>query len=159
MIKQEIQRLIKGSMFASLGYVDLEGKPSIRKVFCTWHKGLGQHLISTNLSSGHVKALQRNNSSCLYFDDTENFKAVCLNGTVIVHTEEAYKRLLWTEGDEQYYPAGVEDEDYCVLEFVAESARYYVPSGSGDILQSELIEFDEQEVLKNYYDNNDVLKD
>ena len=76
MIKQEIQRLINGSMFASLGYTDSEGKPSIRKVFCTWHKGLGRHLISTNLSSGHVKALQRNNSSCLYFDGVCNFRGV-----------------------------------------------------------------------------------
>lgn len=156
MIKQEIQRLINNSLFASLGYVDLEGKPSIRKVFCTWHKGLGRHLISTNLSSGHVKALQRNSLSCLYFDDTENFEAVCLNGTVIVHTEEAYKRLLWTEGDEQYYPTGIEDEDYCVLEFIAESARYYASDGSGDILQSELTEFDEKEELKNYYENKDI---
>lgn len=151
MIKQEIQRLINGSMFASLGYTDSEGKPSIRKVFCTWHKGLGRHLISTNLSSGHVKALQRNNSSCLYFDDTENFKAVCLNGTAIVHTEESYKRLLWTEGDEEYYPNGIEDEDYCVLEFIAESARYYASSGSGDISQNELTEFDKSQELMNYY--------
>lgn len=153
MIKQEIQRLINNSLFASLGYVDLEGKPSIRKVFCTWHKGLGRHLISTNLSSGHVKALQENNIACLYFDDTENFKAICLYGKVIVHAEETYKRLLWSEGDEQYYPGGIDDEDYCVLEFIVESARYYASDSSGDILQSELMEFDENEVLKNYYEN------
>lgn len=153
MIKQEIQKLINDSLFASLGYIDLEGMPNIRKVFCTWHKGLGMHLISSNFSSGHVKALQENSLACLYFDDTVNFKAVCLNGKVIVHAEEEYKRLLWSEGDEQYYPGGIDDEDYCVMEFIAESARYYVFSGSGDISQNELTEFDEKEELKNYYEN------
>ncbi len=156
MIKQEIQKLINDSMFASLGYTDSEGKPSIRKVFCTWHKGLGLHLISSNLSSGHVKDLQRNSLACLYFDDAENFKAVCLNGKIKVHVEETYKRLLWTEGDEQYYPEGIEDEDYCVLEFVAESARHYVAGGSGYVLLSELEEFDKSQELKNYYNNKDI---
>ena len=153
MIKQELQKLINGSMFADLGYVDAEGNPCIRKVFCTWHKGLGEHLISTNFSSKHVQALQRNGSACLYFDDTENFKAICLNGKVIVHGEEYYKRLLWTEGDEQYYPGGIEDEDYCVLEFVAESARCYGfgDGGSGDISQKELAEDDETQKLKNCF--------
>lgn len=151
MIKQEIQKLINDSLFASLGYIDLEGKPNIRKVFCTWHKGLGMHLISSNFSSGHVKALQENSLACLYFDDTVNFKAVCLNGKVIVHAEEAYKRLLWSEGDEQYYPGGIDDEDYCVLEFIAESARYYASSGSGDILWSEIEEYDRERELENCY--------
>lgn len=142
MIRQEIQKLINDSLFASLGYVDLEGNPGIRKVFCTWHKGLGTHLISTNLSSVHVQAMQKNSSVCLYFDDVENFKAVCLNGKIKIHVEEAYKQLLWSEGDEQYYPDGIEDEDYCVLEFIVESARYYISGGSGYVLQSELTEFD-----------------
>ena len=153
MIKKEIQKLINDSMFASLGYMDLEGNPSIRKVFCTWHKGLGTHLISSNLSSMHVQALQENSSACLYFDDTEKFQAVCLQGKIIVHVEEYYKALLWTEGDEQYYPDGIGDKDYCVLEFVAESARYYGfgENGSGDISQKELAEYDAVQELKNFW--------
>lgn len=153
MLKQELQNLINNSMFASLGYVDAEGKPCIRTVFCTWHKGMGEHLISSNLSSGHVQALQKNGSACLYFVDTANFKAICLNGKINVHVEEYYKRLLWTEGDEQYYPGGIEDEDYCVLEFVTESARYYGvgDGGSGDILQKEMTEYDGTQELKNFW--------
>ena len=153
MIKKEIQKLINDSMFASLGYMDLEGNPSIRKVFCTWHKGLGTHLISSNLSSMHVQALQENSSACLYFDDAEKFQAVCLQGKIIVHVEEYYKALLWTEGDEQYYPDGIGDKDYCVLEFVAESARYYGfgENGSGDISQKELAEYDAVQELKNFW--------
>mgnify|MGYP003480133098 FL=1 len=101
----------------------------------------------------HVQALQENGSACLYFDDAEKFQAVCLQGKIIVHVEEYYKALLWTEGDEQYYPDGVEDKDYCVLEFVAESARYYGfgESGSGNISQKEMVEYDESEELKNFW--------
>lgn len=153
MLKQDIQKVINGSMFADLGFVDDEGKPCIRKVFCTWHKGLGTHLISTNFSSMHVQALQKKNVACLYFDDTENFKAICLNGKIIAHGEEYYKRMLWTEGDEQYYPDGVGDKDYCVLEFVAEGARYYGfgDGGSGDISHKELAEYDETQEWKNFW--------
>ena len=88
-----------------------------------------------------------------YFDDTEKFQAVCLQGKIIVHVEEYYKALLWTEGDEQYYPDGIGDKDYCVLEFVAESARYYGfgENGSGDISQKELAEYDAVQELKNFW--------
>jgi len=54
MTLEEISRLINDSMFANIGFIDVDGNPGIRKVFCTWHKGVGTHLISTNTSSMHV---------------------------------------------------------------------------------------------------------
>ena len=47
---EEINKLIADSMFADIGFIDANGSPSIRRVFCTWHKGVGKHLISTNTS-------------------------------------------------------------------------------------------------------------
>lgn len=37
----------------------------------------------------------------------------------------AAKRMIWQDGDEQYYPLGVTDPDYCVLRFTAFSGRFY----------------------------------
>lgn len=82
MTLKEIDRLVKKSRFASIGFLDEEGNPGIRKVFSTWHKGLGAHLISTNTSSRHVQALLKNNRACLYFDNCRIFKGVCFTGTV-----------------------------------------------------------------------------
>ncbi len=69
MIMQKIAELVNNSMTAELGFIEDNGMPSIRKVFCTWHKGLGAHLISTNTSSVHVQKLLENDKACLYFSD------------------------------------------------------------------------------------------
>lgn len=142
MTLNEIDKLVKNSRFASIGFLDKAGNPSIRKVFSTWHKGLGGHLISTNTSSQHVQALLENNKACLYFDNSRTFQGVCLTGTVTVHFDHEYKAMMWNKGDEKYYPNGVDDEDYCVLEFRAEHGRYYRYDGIGDISAEELAEHD-----------------
>ncbi len=150
MTLKEIDRLVKESEFASIGFWDGEGNPGIRRVFSTWHKGLGGHLISTNTSSLHTQAMMQNNKACLYFDNCRTFEGVCFTGTVIVHLDHEYKAMIWNEGDEKYYPKGVDDEDYCVIEFQADYGRYYRCDGIGDISAKELAEFDEGAEFINY---------
>ena len=150
MTLDEINNLVTKSTFASIGFIDSNGNPSIRKVFCTWHKGLGLHLISTNTSSMHVQLLLKNGKSCLYFEDCEAFEGVCFHGTVTVHFEHEYRAMLWNEGDERYYPKGVDDEDYCIIEFKADHGRYYRYDGKGDISTEELAEYDKNAMLRNY---------
>ena len=36
-----------------------------------------------------------------------------------VLTDAKSKEMIWREGDEQYYPGGVTDPNYCVLKFTA----------------------------------------
>lgn len=48
-----------------------------------------------------------------------------LSGEMIVHHDHDTKQLLWHDTDIQYYPEGVDDEDYTVLEFVVQHGRYY----------------------------------
>lgn len=152
MTKNEIMQLVNDSLFANVGFIDNEGMPAIRRVFCTWHKGLGRHLISTNTSSMHVQYLLKNNDACLYFEDSNKFEGVCFTGKAIVHFEDEYKKMLWKDGDEQYYPKGIADEDYCILEFVAERGRFYRYGGSGNISKDELVEFDKGAMWKDYYE-------
>ena len=150
MTLHEIDTLVKESGFASIGFEDKDGNPSIRKVFSTWHKGLRSHLISTNTSSQHVQALLKNNRACLYFDNCQTFQGVCFTGTVIVHFDREYKAMLWNEGDEKYYHNGVDDEDYCVLEFQADHGRCYKYNGIRDISANELAEYDKETEFINY---------
>ena len=35
------------------------------------------------------------------------------------------EEMIWREGDEQYYPGGVTDPNYCVLKFTATDGRFY----------------------------------
>ncbi|WP_024862175.1 pyridoxamine 5'-phosphate oxidase family protein [Ruminococcus flavefaciens] len=149
MTKDEIKALIDRSLFASLGYTDENGRQNIRRVFCVWHKGLGKHLISTNTSSSHVQSLLKNGSACLYFADDTTFEAVCLCGKANISFDRKYKELLWNEGDEKYYSKGIDDEDYCIIEFIAESGRYYRFDGKADITAHDISTFDEKCVLEN----------
>ena len=149
MTKDEIKNLIDRSLFASLGYTDENGRQNIRRVFCVWHKGLGKHLISTNTSSSHVQSLLKNGSACLYFSDDTTFEAVCLYGKANISFDRKYKELLWNEGDEKYYPNGIDDEDYCVLEIIADSGRYYRYDGKGNISQDEIMAYDADKEFRN----------
>ena len=151
MTKDEIMNLVNRSLFATIGYADETGRQNVRRVFCVWHKGLGRHLISTNTSSAHVQSLQKNGNSCLYFSDDSTFEGFCLFGNTAVHHEREYKELLWNEGDEKYYPKGVEDEDYCILEFIAESGRFYRYDGKGDLSALDLATFDADKEFENGY--------
>ena len=151
MTKEELMDLIDRSLFSTLGYVDAQGQPSVRRVFCTWHRGLGVHLISTNTSSSHVQALLRDNRACLYFSDDSTFEGLCLYGDCVVHTDRAYKALLWHDGDEKYYPKGIEDEDYCVIEFTAHGGRYYRYDGKGDLSREDILAFDAGHALEDGY--------
>ena len=151
MTHDEIMHLINRSLFAEIGYTDKEGRQNIRKVFCVWHKGLGRHLISTNTGSGHVQSLLQNPDACLYFSDDASFEAVCFYGRIEPHFEREYKELLWNPGDEKYYPQGIDDPDYCVLEFIAESGRYYRFDGKGDLCRQELDAYDAGRTYENGY--------
>lgn len=138
MTMNELTSLVERSLFAEIGYTDENGLQNIRKVFCVWHKGLGCHLISTNTSSRHVASLAKNSASCLYFSDEDAFEGLCLYGNIKVRHDREYRELLWNEGDEKYYPRGIDDEDYCVLEFIADGGRYYRAGGKGELSAAEL---------------------
>ena len=151
MTKEEIMNLVNRSLFATIGYTDEMGRQNVRRVFCVWHKGLGRHLISTNTSSSHVQSLQKNGNACLYFSDDVAFEGLCLFGKMVAHFEKEYRQLLWNEGDEKYYPKGVEDEDYCILEFIAESGRYYRYDGKGDLSAADIMTYENGRDFENGY--------
>lgn len=95
-----------------------------------------------------MQSLLKNGNACLYFSDDLTFEGICLFGTITIHFEREYKALLWNEGDEKYYPKGINDEDYCIMEFIAENGRYYRYDGKGDLSKSEIAAFDEGSNLK-----------
>jgi general stress protein 26 len=151
MTLQEIQNLVDRSLFATLAYADAEGRIQIRRVFCTWHRGLAGHLISTNTSSAHVRHFLQDGRASLYVSDDARFEGLNLTGRVTVHFERPWKELLWHEGDEIYYPGGIDDEDYCVLEFTADEGRFYRYDGKGILSAPEMAEWDQGRTYADTY--------
>ena len=59
---------------------------------------------------------------CMYCYRDGKFLQDC---TMEVLTDAKSKEMIWREGDEQYYPRGVTDSNYCVLKFTASDGRFY----------------------------------
>ncbi|MFD1175809.1 pyridoxamine 5'-phosphate oxidase family protein [Paenibacillus puldeungensis] len=113
---QDVQTIIVSS-------VDENGFPNSKQMFKKVHDGLKKFWFSTNTSSMRTKHFLVNQRACLYFVGESN--GLMLIGEMKVCHDTESKKLLWEEGDEQYYPLGVDDSDYCVFEFSAQSGDYY----------------------------------
>ncbi len=124
-IKKDIETLRKNAEVVYVASVNEEGFPQIKAMFTAEHDKLGTQLFSTNTSSKRADQFMKNPKAGVYYCDEENFIGVLFTGTIEVCNDHDTKASIWREGDEMYYPKGVDDEDYCVFRFTAETVNYY----------------------------------
>lgn len=126
-IKAEIRKLREKSNVAYVGSMNGEGFPQIKGMLVFEHEDLRVQYFSTNLSSKRAKQFLENPKACVYYvDDTKDkYKGALFTGTIEVCTDHETKAMLWRDGCEIYYPGGVDDPDYCVYKFTAETVNYY----------------------------------
>ncbi|MFQ5906048.1 MAG: pyridoxamine 5'-phosphate oxidase family protein [bacterium] len=117
--------LVNRSRIAILGTIDAEGFPNIRGLMKAENEGLKRIWFSTNTSSRKIPQLKANSKTCVYFVDFEEWMGLMLIGTIEILQDPESRRRIWREGDEKYYPLGVDDPDYSVLRFTAKWGRYY----------------------------------
>lgn len=121
-----LEELIDGRATAFVASVDAEGFPQMKAMLAPRvREGLRVFCFTTNTSSMRVRQYRTNPRASIYFCDEQAFRGLQLTGTMEVLEDAASRRLVWREGDEEYYPAGVDDPDYCVLRFTARMGRYY----------------------------------
>lgn len=127
MIKSGIRALRENAQVAYVASVNEEGFPQIKGMLVIEHESMKTHYFSTNTSSKRVVQFLKNPKASVYYvDDTKDqYKGALFTGTMEVCTDHATKAMLWRDGDEMYYPKGVDDEDYCVYKFTAETVNYY----------------------------------
>ena len=122
---KEMLELINDSANVYVASVDHEGYPNIKCLFHRDHDSLTKFYLSSNLSSLRAKQFMENPKSCIYFCKEEKIQALMLKGTMEVCTDLENRKRIWKDTDVMYYPAGVEDEDYCVLVFTAIEGKYW----------------------------------
>ena len=106
--------------------VDEEGFPCTKAMLSPRvREGIKTFYFTTNTFSLRVAHYKANPKASIYFCDAEGFKGMMLRGTMEVLTDAASKEMIWQNGDEQYYPGGVTDPNYCVLKFTATDGRFY----------------------------------
>lgn len=126
-IKSQIHQLRQEAQVAYVASVNEEGFPQIKGMLVVEHDSIKTHYFSTNTSSRRVKQFLNNPKASVYYvDDTKDkYKGALFTGTMEVCTDHETKAMLWREGFELYYPKGIDDEDYCVYKFTAETVNYY----------------------------------
>jgi len=124
-IMAEIRKLREESAVAYVGSVNEGGYPLIKAMFVVEHDSLQVQYFSTNLSSKRVQQFLKNPKASVYYCNEQQVKGVLFTGTMEVCQDHDTKALLWHEGDEKYYPKGVDDDDYCVLKFTTDWVSYY----------------------------------
>lgn len=129
-IKESIRALRESAAVAYVGSMNESGFPQIKGMLVfedADKRSLKTHYFSTNYSSKRVKQFLANPKACVYYvDDTKDkYKGALFTGTIEVCTDHDTKAMLWRDGCELYYPKGVDDDDYCVYKFTAETVNYY----------------------------------
>ena len=137
-IKKEICALRENSQVAYVGSVNENGFPQIKAMLTVELGDVKVHYFSTNTSSKRAAQFLKNPKASVYYCDEKNFKGALFTGTIEVCTDHETKAMIWHEGDEIYYPKGVDDEDYCVYKFTAETVNYYHGLGNTTFSVDEL---------------------
>lgn len=118
--------LIDKQGVAFLSSVGEDGYPNTKAMLPPRiREGLRIFYFTTNTSSMRVRQFRKNPKACVYFCDRRFYRGVMLKGTVEILEDVESRRLIWRDGDTMYYPKGVDDPDYCVIRFTAQSGRIY----------------------------------
>ena len=113
--------------------INEDGFPTIKAMgIPRIREGIKTFYFSTNTSSQKIGLYQKNNKASVYFLDRRFFRGVNLFGTTEILTDREIKEEAWQNGDERFYPEGIDDPDYCILKFTALSGRYFSGGKSED---------------------------
>ena len=125
-VKELIAQMADKLPIAYISSVDQDGFPWTKAMLKPRKReGIKTFYFTTNTFSIRVAQYKANPKASIYFCDAKGFKGMMLRGTMEVLTDAASKEMIWHNGDEQYYPRGVTDPNYCVLKFTAIDGRFY----------------------------------
>ena len=113
-----INETIAQSNFCILSYLNKDGYPVTKAMNMPRKKdGIRTFWFSTNTDSNKVTCYEQNQKACLYFLNATNFIGASLVGDVTLLSDTASKREIWQDGDEMFYPNGIDGNDYIVMRF------------------------------------------
>lgn len=135
-IEELIRRLMRESEIVYLATNGLDGYPQIRAVFNFRNEEQFPSLsflnedasdmavtISTNTSSQKVREIKNDPRVSVYYCKPGETNGVQLIGEAEIVSDMDFKKDLWLDGWERYYPLGVEDPDFTVLRIRPKIAR------------------------------------
>ena len=108
----------------TLASVNENGYPRICVMGKTKSEGIKKVYTSTGMIGTKTKHFMANPkaSVCAWKDGD----SITLIGTVAVTQERAVLEEMWQDGFVEHFPGGIDDPNYCVLEFTAEEATLWI---------------------------------
>lgn len=120
---EKAEKLIKHKKIAVIGSCD-ENVPYVKAVLVEKKDGIKTFWFGSNTPSLRAQQYMKNPNASIYFFNRVLYKGVMLSGKMEVLTDAESKKALWKPSFKHIY-AGVDDPEYCVLKFTAESGKYY----------------------------------
>lgn len=136
MIKRydEMVDLIDTVKYCYIGSVDAEGRPNIKAMTAPRKRdGINTFYLPSQTLSVHVAQYRQHHEASIYFSSSRRFEGLLLTGRMDIIEDADTKEKFWVEEDAHLYPAGVGDENFCILKFTAYHARYFDGKTSEDI--------------------------
>jgi general stress protein 26 len=128
-IRHLCRELIENAWPAYLTTVDSEGYPQTRAMFNLrnaekfpsldpFFKELKNEftiIFSTNTSSTKMQEIKHSPLVSVYCCIPERSRGAMFGGSIEIVEDDAFKKSIWLDGWERYYPSGYNDPDYTVL--------------------------------------------
>lgn len=118
--------IIDNCQTSIISSIDKDGFPNTKAMLPPRKRnGLKEYYFTTNTSSLRVEQYKNNNKACIYFYNSRKFLGLMIVGAMEVVFDKSIREMIWKDGDEMYYPKGINDSDYCVLKFTGTKIRTY----------------------------------
>ena len=142
--KQVSMELMKTAEAACLSTIDDNGFPQTRvmgnlrnteqypgltKLFSELNDDFLTYL-TTSKSSAKMQQIRDNPKVSLYFCNCAEFHTLLLVGCAEEVTDQEFKKQLWQDGWEMYWPGGPNSDEYVVLKLLPDFAKGWYKEGA-----------------------------
>ncbi|MCL1911110.1 MAG: pyridoxamine 5'-phosphate oxidase family protein [Leptospirales bacterium] len=132
---ETIGKLIEKQGVSFISSVDENGYPNTKAMLAPCKReGIRTLYWHTNSPSIRVQQYRNNPKACVYFYDKRFFRGVMLKGYMKILNDKKTKNELWKDEYAQYYTGGKDGGDFIIMQFTAETGRYYSNYNSEDFI-------------------------
>ncbi|MEX1378303.1 MAG: pyridoxamine 5'-phosphate oxidase family protein [Eubacteriales bacterium] len=128
-----VNDIMKDSGECTLAILTQDGKPhAATRSFCAPANILGGY-VSSNTSGNLAQSVMKNSAASMCIRQGNNNITLC--GTVHIVEDKAKKAELWLDWFINHYKKGVDDPEYCVIEFKTENVSLWI---SGEVMKFDV---------------------
>ena len=136
-IFEKANRIVSEVGEAAIGLIDEDERPSVSMISSIRTDGIFAAWFATGLYGNKARRIQANpKASVCYRQDGAN---VTLVGEARILTDEGIRHSLWQDWFINHFPKGMDDPEYCVIEFHTKRVSLWIDNESAKFTLAELL--------------------